>query len=76
MFALRAQRAGLDTSEYDFSALEAVPLRGYAIVNKQSPSKEMELFSRVYDIDVYEDFMALSRVWCQVGDAYSDHSGQ
>jgi hypothetical protein len=59
MFALRAQRAGLDTSEFDFSALEAVPLRGYAIVNKQSPSKEMELFSRVYDIDVYEDFTGI-----------------
>lgn len=61
MFEARAKRAGLDETEFDFTDLHAVPLRGMAITQKQSPSKEMQLCSRVFDIDVYEDFDGVIR---------------
>lgn len=51
-----AERAGLESSEYDFTDLYAVPLRGYAITEKRAPAKSMEILGRVFDIDVYEDF--------------------
>jgi hypothetical protein len=61
LFAARALRAGLDTSEFDFTELDAAPLRGYCITNKQAPAREMELLCRVYDVDVYEDFDGVIR---------------
>jgi hypothetical protein len=55
MFSERSVRAGLSPDEFDYSLLEAVPLRGYAITQKQAPAREIELLSRVFDTDVFED---------------------
>jgi hypothetical protein len=54
MFEDRAKRAGLADSEIDFSALDAIKLRGVGIMQKQAPRVEMERLTRIYDCDVYE----------------------
>lgn len=56
MYASLAERAGLSDEEYDFTELEAVPVRGYAITEKRSPAKSMEILGRIFDVDVFEDF--------------------
>lgn len=54
MYAHRAARAGLETTEFDFSDFDNIPLRGYAITSRQAPRSEMEVLNRIFDIDVYE----------------------
>jgi len=50
----RAERAGIDVSEMDFSAFSDIHLKGYVITQQQSPSVEMRVLNRIFDVDVYE----------------------
>lgn len=56
LYADLAVRAGLDPTEFDFTDLDGVPLRGYAVAEKRSPAKTMEILGRITDTDVYTDF--------------------
>lgn len=56
LYTSLADRAGLTEDEYDFSDLNAVPLRGYAVTERRAPSKTMELLDRVFDTDVFQDY--------------------
>lgn len=55
MINTRALRAGVDQSEINVTALNAIPLRGYAITQKQSPRTEIDVLSKVFDFDMYEN---------------------
>jgi hypothetical protein len=54
IFALRAARAGLSSSDYDFTDLDATPVRGFPVSGQQAPRSDMELLARVYRADFYE----------------------
>jgi hypothetical protein len=54
MFEDRATRAGLDEAEIDFSDLDDVLLRGYAIMQVQAPKTDMGHLAQIFDIDVFE----------------------
>ncbi len=55
LFSSLSLRAGLTEDEFDFSALDAVPLRGYCITQREAPAKSIEILSRVFDVDVVEN---------------------
>lgn len=55
MYAHRSERAGLDPeTEFDYTDLEQIPLRGFPIRSRQSPRAEMEVLNRIFDLDCYE----------------------
>lgn len=54
MYKSRVKRTGLEDAEIDFTALEAIPLRGYPISRRQAPKTEMENLNRLFDVDVFE----------------------
>lgn len=55
LFTFRVKEAGLEDAEIDFTALGDSYIRGLGIMQKQAPKVEMELLSRVFDIDVFQD---------------------
>lgn len=56
MYAHRSERAGLIADdEFDYSALNDVPLRGFVISQRQAPKTEMEVINRILDLDVFEN---------------------
>lgn len=55
MFAHRASRVGLvQDVDFDFSAFDEIPLRGFAVSQRQGPKTEMMLINRIFDLDVVE----------------------
>lgn len=55
MYAIRAAKAGLKSTEYNFAALNDVVLRGFPITNVQAPRTEMEILNRIFDCDVIQN---------------------